>query len=399
MIAAGIRALAVVLPDEVRTNDYWCQKYPDIAQAEQRWLNKKAKANGHKAQEVKLSRKTDKLLFDATMAPYLDDPFHGAIERRVLKAGETTTSLAVRAARQAIEVANIPPTEIDLLLCTSMFPDRIGGGDAGFIAKEITKELDYQGGAFTIDAYCGGSVAALLSACAFVQSGQARNVLVVAACNFSRGIEELDPSSRLTGDGAAAFIVGQEKAGYGLLGSKTIHTGETCGAWTITTLPDPTGSTVGGSKINLMTTNNTLQTIRATHGSYLRRCTQGALEAAKVNIEDIKFFAFHTATAWLADFSAKVLGISPERTIDIYPWYGNISSAITPITLHHAARLGKLHPGDLVLIYMFAGQSQAAAAVMRWGDVKLGSMPQGVPNNIAEFESRRMKSELIESLI
>jgi 3-oxoacyl-[acyl-carrier-protein] synthase III len=394
MIAAGIRALAVVFPDEVRSNDYWCQKYADIAAAQQKWLKKKATANGHKGQEVIPFCKTDKLLFDATMAPYFEDPFHGAIQRRVLKAGETTTSLAVRAARQAIEAANIPPTEIDLLLSTSMFPDRIGGGDAGFIAKEIAEELDYQGGAFTIDSYCGGSVAALMTACAFVQSGQARNVLVVAACNFSRGIEDLDASSRLTGDGAGAFIVGQTKAGYGLLGSKTIHTGETCGAWAITTLPDPTGSTQGGRKISLLTTENTLQAFRATGGSYLRRCTEGALLAAKVDIEDIKFFAFHTATAWYADFSAKVLGISPERTIDIYPWYGNISSAITPVTLHHAAYMGKLHPGDLVLIYMFAGQSQAAAVVMRWGEVKLGSMPQGIPSNATDFQSRRMKSEL-----
>jgi len=395
MLSAGIRSLAVILPDEVRDNDYWRQKYPEIAQAEQRWFKKKAKANGHKTQEARITRETDSLLFDATMAPYFDDPFHGTIERRVLKPGETTTSLALRAARKAIEVANIPPTDIDLLISHSMFSDRMGVGDAAFIAKE----LDYQGGAFNIDATCAGGLTALLTACAFVQSGQARNVLVVTATNFSRAIDELDASSRITGDGAGAFIISQEKQGYGWLGAKSIHTGETCGAWGLETAPDLTGSTTGGTKIKLVTTNNTMQAIRVSFGPYLRRCTEGALEAANVKIEDIKFFIFHTATAWLADYSAKVLGIDPERTINTYPWYGNIGPAIMPVSLHHAACLGKLQHGDLVLLYMFGGNAQAVAAVMRWGDTKLGPMPLGIPNKAAEFENLRMRSELIESLI
>src|SRR5262245_49950882 len=122
MSTAGIRALAVTFPDEVRTNDHWRQRYPEIAEAERKWLQKRAKARELGAKEAEALGKTDSLLFDAAMAPYFEDPFHGAVERRVLKAGESTTSLSVKAVQQVLKTSNIPLSEIDLLVSNSMFP-------------------------------------------------------------------------------------------------------------------------------------------------------------------------------------------------------------------------------------------------------------------------------------
>jgi hypothetical protein len=70
MATAGIRALAATLPDDVRTNDYWRQRYPEIVAAEQRWQHKKERAKTQEHDLVEPGKLTDSLLFDATMAPY-----------------------------------------------------------------------------------------------------------------------------------------------------------------------------------------------------------------------------------------------------------------------------------------------------------------------------------------
>lgn len=370
MIAAGIRALAVAMPEQIRTNDYWCERYPDVAEAQRKWQQQRPQ---QKPPLPSYTPKKEKQLFDAMMEQYVNDPFHGSVERRVLQPGEKTQSLAIKAVRQVLDVSTIPLSEIDLLISNSMFPDWMGGGDGAHIAKELK---GYQGGALNIDSTCAGSLSALLAASAFVQSGQARNVLVVSAVNFSRAIEETQLASRLTGDGAAAWIVGPVAEGYGLLGAKSLHSGETAGGWYVEAIPDPTGSMRGGSKVRQEVTHTTMHVLRNTAGHYLRTCTMGALEAANVKLEEIQFFVFHSYLAWATDFAVEVLGVDPCKTINTFPCYANIGPATMPVNLHHAVKLQKIKPGDLVLLYLFGGEAQAVAAVIRWGDADVGPMPK-----------------------
>lgn len=371
MIAAGIQSLAVALPEDIRTNNYWCERYPAVAEAQRKWQQQQSTTERPLYRE---EHKKDKFLFDALMEQYVSDPFNGALERRVLKEGETTKSLALKAVRQVLDGSAIPLTQIDLLISNSMFPDWMAGGDGAHIANELE---GYRGGAFNIDSTCSGSLSALLTALAFVQSGQARHVLVVSACHFSRAIEETQHASRLTGDAAGAFIVGPVDGGYGLLGAKCLHTGETTGKWYVEAVPDPTGSMRGGSKVRQDVTNTTMHVLRNTAGSYLRSCTEGALQSANLKLEDIKFFIFHSYLAWATDFAATVLGVDPCKTINTFPFYTNIGPATMPVNLHHAAKLGKIKPGDPVLLYLFGGEGQAVAAIIRWSETYLGELPKG----------------------
>ena len=77
---AGMRALALGMPDTVRTNDYWRKKYPDmVAKAESTSLARLWAKDRHAG--------GDGLLFDQEMEPFLADPFRGTVERRVLDTG------------------------------------------------------------------------------------------------------------------------------------------------------------------------------------------------------------------------------------------------------------------------------------------------------------------------
>ena len=207
MRAVGIQALAVHLPEGVRTNSWW-DNHDSSSQ------------EPSKSADMPLSRRYAN--YDAAMAPYLNDPFFGSVERRVAVNNESSVSLGVKAATKVLQSANILAQDIDCLIATSMFSDRIGSGDAGYLAQA----LGTSGGAFNIEATCGGSMTALLTACSWVQAGLKERILVITTSRLSRAIEDDDVTMRLCGDASAAFIVGEVPEGYGLLAAESLHTGK-----------------------------------------------------------------------------------------------------------------------------------------------------------------------------
>src|SRR5262245_31951603 len=99
MICAGLTSLAVSFPGVIRTNRYWRERYPEaVASAEARSLSRLFSAKGSEAPSDP---------FDIAMAPYLQDPFRGAVERRVLAPGETSLMIEKRAASAALKAAGL----------------------------------------------------------------------------------------------------------------------------------------------------------------------------------------------------------------------------------------------------------------------------------------------------
>lgn len=384
MIPAGIRAIAVALPEDIRTNEYYINSNPKIAEAHRRWLQKrKVTARSPASTGAPLN---DRLLFDRAMAPHLDDPFHGARLRRILPPGQPSALLAVRAARQVLEIADVAVDEIDLLIATAMYSDKVGLNDAAYVARELS---GYQGGAINLDATCAGGLAALVTALAHVRAGMARNVLVISTTHFSSAIDEDDPMALMTGDGASAILVGPVMPGYGLLATKALHTGNTCGAWLPRAVSDPNSGKSSRGSIRLSTTPNTMNAIRSTMGPMLRRCTSGALQSANLQQKDLDFYVFGMQLAWNAQYMAQLLEVPAERTIDIYPWYAGLGSSTVPVGIHHAAYFKKLRPGHLLLLYVFGGEAESVAVILRWSETRLGPLPTGVPSDLSAFETNQ----------
>lgn len=357
-IPVGIRSLAVSLPRIKRTNNYYINKYPDlIAQAEQKNLAKVFSLNA----SIPINE------FDLEMKPYLSDPFRGAVERRLLGPGESSLTLEYRAAREAINAAHLNLEDIELLLVASIWPEQVGFGNAALLAQK----LGFKGAAWNLDAACGVTPVALQTACALVRGGEYKNVLVVVSCTYSRFFDEDDTISWFLGDGAGAFVVSSLEFNQGLLGTKTIHTA----VLAETILPHITQDNYGNPQLGMQIGESANKLFRETATELLSTCCQGAAAAAGLSLEQIDFFLFNTATAWFAQFCTRVLNIEPERTINIYPEYANVGPVLTVANMYHAAKLRKIQPNDLVLIYGFGAAGAASASVMRWGNVILGSDP------------------------
>lgn len=357
---SGIVSLAVDFPAMVRTNDYWRTRHPDVvASAADRALARMWVANPDETH-------APAAIFDEEMAPYLNDPFRGAVERRALAESETILSVEARVARNALAKAGIRPQDVDLLISSAFVTDYLGIGHAAYLAKELA----IGGTAWNLETACSSGIEAVRTANALVRSGEHKTVLVVVSCMYSRVSDPEDTITWSVGDGAAAFVVRAGSDGAEVLGARMKHTGDTCGAMYFESVPDR-----AGGQLVMRASREGGKHLREASANYLLECCHGALEAANVRLEDIAFFAFNTPTAWYAKFCARALGVSFERTIDTFPRYGNMGPVLMPVNLYEAARQGRVNKGDLVLLYSIGSVASAGAMVVRWGDVALGEAP------------------------
>ncbi|MCC5608952.1 3-oxoacyl-ACP synthase [Nostoc sp. CHAB 5834] len=354
----GIRSLAVSFGSIIRTNEYWLKKFPQLIPQER--LRKPRLSQSTTASKDIVD------IWSQAVAPYLSDPFRGNVERRVVDNNESSLTLEYRAAKDALNAAQMSPHEVDLMIVASLFPEQVGHGNAAYLAQQ----LELRCPAWNLESTCSSALVALQNAHALIQTGTYRNALVVVSHIGSKTVDEEDTLSVSMGDGAGAFVVDVLKANQGILGSKIVNTAATCGAY----VHELVTNTQGQPRIRTRTGEN-VSTLAETSVNFVRTCCEGAVAAAGVTLAEIDFFAFNTPTAWYANVCIQALGINPERTINLYPRYANIGSVLAIANLYHAAQASKIRENDLILVYTKGAAATAAAVVMRWGDVALGLVP------------------------
>lgn len=369
----GISSLALSFPKLIRSNDYWRDKFPELAtQTRSQRKREQRKFSPYQAEVLKI--------WSQEVAPYLDDPFRGNVERRVLTQDESSLTLEYRAATEAIKVAKLEPREIDLTIATSLFPQNFRLSNA-----PLANQLNLSCPTWSLESTCSSALVALQNARALIQAGEYRQVLVVVSQSASHTVDDADTLSWSMGDGAGAFIVSSLAAGQGILGSKIISTAITHGAYTHQLVVDARGQ----PRIQTQMGENTSM-LAETTVDFVRNCCQEAVARAGLSLNDIDFFAFNTPTPWYASVCVRALNIDPERTINLYPRYANIGPIFPIANLYHAVRSGKLKENDLVLIYTNGAGATAGAMVMRWGDVALGEVPASPVGVTPEQEAIRL---------
>src|SRR5690606_10836055 len=128
------------------------------------------------------------------------------IERRHFAAeGQTTSDLATRAARAALEDAGLEPGDIDAIIVATSTADLTFPAVATMVQAALGMT---RGFAYDVQAVCAGFVFALANADGLIRTGQADRVLVIGAETFSRIMDWTDRGTCvLFGDGAGAVIL------------------------------------------------------------------------------------------------------------------------------------------------------------------------------------------------
>ncbi len=278
---------------------------------------------------------------------------------------ETTALLATRAARDALMVAGLPPSRLDLIIVATVTPEYAFPSTASVVQDALGAA---SAGAFDLSAGCSGFLYGLNIAHGYVLSGMAEHVLVIGAETLSRIVDWTDRNTCvLFGDGAGAVVVSACTDRCGVLATELGSDGS---GGELLMVP------AGGSHQppSLDTVSNGGHFVKMTGREVFRfattvmpRATENVVKRAGWQLDDVNVIIPHQANTRIIESAAKRLGLPMDKFFVNLDRYGNTSAASVPIALTEAVAKGKVRPGDkLVLVAFGAGLTWAAAAV-EWG--------------------------------
>ncbi|HVC24033.1 MAG TPA: beta-ketoacyl-ACP synthase III [Candidatus Dormibacteraeota bacterium] len=301
----------------------------------------------------------------------------GIRERRVAEPELTLLELAARAARSALQAADLEPSAIDAVICSSSSPDATFPS----LACRLQAELGCPNGpAFDLQAACSGALYGMALAQSMIQGGLCRTVLVVAAEIFSRVLDWNDRSTAvLFGDGAGAFVIGSpNQEGAQIVALDLGADGG--GAWALDTIRyAPPKEPSVRARPEYTSSARALDRVVHMDGREVFRFSTKILEqivlrlagAARIQVDEIALVVPHQANSRILATAAGRLGFPFERFSCNVDRLGNTSSASIPLALAEADHQGRCHTGELVCLVAFG-------AGLTWGGVLLRWQPTGV---------------------
>lgn len=292
----------------------------------------------------------------------------GIRERRIASDRESTATLGLKAAQRALDVADVLPAEIDLIVCATSTAQHVFPSTASVIQGALGAS---HAGAFDLSAACSGFVYALEMATQAIRSGSIQVAVVIGAETMSRVVDWQDRGTCiLFGDGAGAIVLRSSTEPGGIL-SAVLRS-------------DGTGSDLLGlpnfgslDTDGLITSEESLHKLGKMHmngGEVFKFATRvigeslpQAVQAAGITMDDITAIVPHQANARILAAAARALKLDESRFVSNLDRYGNTSAASIPIALCEAVAQGRIHDGDHVAFVGFGGGLSWAAMVLKWG--------------------------------
>jgi len=284
------------------------------------------------------------------------------IERRHFAAeGETTSSMALAAAKAALDNAGMAPDDIDAIILATSTPDLTFPSAATMVQAGLGMT---RGFAFDVQAVCAGFVFALANANALILSGQAERVLVIGAETFSRILDMDDRATCvLFGDGAGALVL-EAQDGAGNAADRGILSSDinSDGRYREMLYVDGGVSTTGTAGVVKMQGNalfrQAVEKLAATADT--------ALAKAGLGHGDVDWIVPHQANIRIIQGTAKKLNMSMDNVVVTVQDHGNTSAASIPLALSVGVARGQIKPGDLIVTEAIGGGLAWGAVVLRW---------------------------------
>ncbi len=287
----------------------------------------------------------------------------GIRERHIAAPGETTSDLAVEAARNALDAAGIAPEQLDLIVCATLTADT----PIPSAAVWVQRKLGIGAPAFDVNAACAGFSYALSTGTAFIESGQAETVLVIGAEVLSSVMDYTDRTTCiLFGDGAGAVVLRPSES-PGVLGSVLGADGR---AAEILIIPAggsarPASHETVDARDHAIRMPNGREVFKRAVVEMTNACRE-LLEKSGYAPEDVDVLIPHQANARILIAVAERLGVPLDKAVVDVETVGNTSAASIPIALDRAWRAGRVKVGDLVLLTSFGAGLAWGANLIRW---------------------------------
>jgi 3-oxoacyl-[acyl-carrier-protein] synthase-3 len=270
----------------------------------------------------------------------------GIARRHIADESQTSSDLALEAAKNALVAAGVEASQIDLIVVATSTPDYIFPSTACLLQRK----LGVAGcAAFDVQAVCTGFIYALATADGFIKSGAAKHALVVGAEVFSRILDWNDRATCvLFGDGAGAVVLAAgDRPG---IHATRLH--------------------ADGSQVDILSVPGNVCRGKIQGSPYLQMNGQGVfklavrvleesaretLAAAGMRLSDIDWLIPHQANVRILEATARKLEVPREKLVVTVDHHGNTSAASVPLALDEYVRAGRIRPGQRVLLQGVGG--------------------------------------------
>ena len=287
--------------------------------------------------------------------------------------GNTTTTMAVKASKIALERAGLKPSDIDFIVFATLSPEHYFPGSGVLLQDQLGCNTI---GALDVRNQCSGFVYATAVADQFIRSGMYKNILVVGSEVQSTG---LDLSTRgrgvavIFGDGAGAMILTRdEDTSRGYLA----HALHSEGKYSMELAVKTPGSAFPVPKLfeHIKENPDDISYYPYMNGNFVfkhavvrfQEAIMEVLNKAGLSTSDVDLLIPHQANLRISQFVQRQLGLRDDQMFNNIQKYGNTTAASIPIALTEAWEQGRIKEGDVVLQAAFGSGFTWGANLIKW---------------------------------
>lgn len=295
----------------------------------------------------------------------------GIKERRWMNPEQdTVANMAAKAARMALQRANLAEKDIDFIVFATITPDYFFPGSGVLLQRELG--LDGRIGALDIRNACSGFIYALSVADQFIKTGMYKTVLVVGAEIQSTALD-LTTRGRNTavifGDGAGAAIL-QRSDKVSLLSTHLHSDGRFAEELYV---KDPGSSRPHAERQPEQILDTTSFKVVMNGNQVFKHAIvrfmeviQEALDKNNLKKEDINLLVPHQANLRISQYIQQKLSLRDDQVYNNIMRLGNTTAASIPIALSEAWAEGRIKENDVICLAAFGSGFTWASALIRW---------------------------------
>lgn len=307
----------------------------------------------------------DRVVTNDELATFVDTSHEWIIERTgieqryVIADDQSTSDLALAAAKQALLDANLSATELDLIIVATATADHAFPS----VASQVQCDLGCSGvPAFDVQAACAGFLYALSTADNFIRAGQAKKVLVIGAEAFTRLLDWNDRTTCvLFGDGAGAFVLSADEE-TGILSTDLHAEGKHKELLWVPKGPGANEQLAAEGAFIKMKGSDVFKVAVAE----LSNSVGQTLSKNNYDTDDLDWLVPHQANKRILNAVAKRIKLSEDKVIVTVDKHANTSSASVPLAFAEGVRDGRIQRGHLCLLEAFGGGFVWGSALLRY---------------------------------
>ena len=287
----------------------------------------------------------------------------GIKERRILKDSDKGTSyMAIKAAQQLLEKANIDPKEIDMVIVATATPDMPVASTAVYTASKIGAVNAF---AYDLVAACSSFLYGMSTAAKYIESGRYKKVLLIGADKMSSIIDYTDRATCIIfGDGAGAVLFEPNEEGLGVQDEYLRSDGVGRDYLKIDaggSLLPPSQDTIDKKQHHVFQDGRTVFKFAV---SNMADVAGKIMERNELSHDDVDFLMAHQANKRIIDATANRMGLDQAKVLMNIQRYGNTTSATLPLLMSDYEK--QLKKGDSVVFAAFGGGFTWGSIYLKW---------------------------------